>query len=101
MTDLTHSGMASFKGMLHFIEQSLKYPVESKYIQIHYYLQSSREFYNQLSMGAAIALSCDVTCAFRALTSVVVDYTIILQHCDQCLVRPIHGTCLHFFRPLP
>jgi hypothetical protein len=38
-----------------------------------------------ISMGTAIALSCDVTCAFRALTSVVVDYTIILQHCDLFL----------------
>jgi hypothetical protein len=38
-----------------------------------------------ISMGVAIALSCDVTCAFRALTSIVVGYTIILQHCDHCL----------------
>jgi hypothetical protein len=38
-----------------------------------------------ISMGAAIALSCDVTCALRAKTIIVVDYTIILEHCDQCL----------------
>jgi hypothetical protein len=35
-----------------------------------------------ISMEAAIALSCDVTCDLRAI---VVDYTIILRHCDQCL----------------
>jgi hypothetical protein len=33
-----------------------------------------------ISMGAVIALSCDVTCALRAMTIIVVDYTIILQH---------------------
>jgi hypothetical protein len=36
------------------------------------------------SHGAAIALSCDVTCALRAMTIIVVDYTIHLQHCDEC-----------------
>jgi alpha-beta hydrolase superfamily lysophospholipase len=32
-----------------------------------------------ISMGAAIALSCDVTCAPWAKTIIVVDYTIILD----------------------
>jgi hypothetical protein len=42
-------------------------------------------------MGAAIAQSCDVTSALRAMI-ILVDYTIILQHCDQYLGR--HATCL-------
>jgi hypothetical protein len=44
-----------------------------------------------ISMGAAIALSCDVTCAFRALTSIHSG----LHNNPTALVpvlRPIHGT---------
>jgi hypothetical protein len=33
-----------------------------------------------LSMGSAIALSCDVTSALRPVSIIVMDYTIIVQH---------------------
>jgi hypothetical protein len=48
-----------------------------------------------ISMGAAIALSCDVTYALWAKTIIVVDYTIIiLEQCGHVL-RLIHDTCMN------